>query len=186
MEPWQGVLFVRNPKSPYFGGVFRFEIAFLKYKQIEKWMQQASGTANLKTYRNTPFSYNNYPIICMTSELHHLSNEQDRIAEYCLNGIWNKEQKYVHQETPFSRVLYSLEKLVEWFDGVDTNPQQAHLARVDTQLSTSDTLLYHTLKNSDNERQGSSSTARLINFVQTTQPLRHDVLDLVTSSKKGN
>lgn len=180
VPPWQGVIFIRNPESPYSGGVFRFDITFLKHNQIRQWLQQTSGTANIKAI-STPYSYNYYPIIQLKSEIHHMSNEQDRIAEYCLNGIWIREQDYFDQQKPFSRVLYALERLVDWFNGTNVN-HQPHLANVDTQLSKSDTLLYHTLKNSDEDHSKSeSSVPRLINFVQDEQPLRHDVLCLLST-----
>lgn len=161
VNPWQGIIFVRNPDSPYFSGVFRFEIQFASFNQIRQYLQPST----IPTSR--PYSYTWYPIISLQSEIHTKDDSEKRIAQYCLHGIEPAEQDAISIDKPFSRTLYVLKRLTDWFNGVNLDHDE-QLAITDVKVSKSDTLLYETPRYNE----------RLITFTSVSTPDDGDISEM--------
>ncbi|CAN6631433.1 hypothetical protein TRVA0_013S00892 [Trichomonascus vanleenenianus] len=176
---WQGVIFVRSQRSPFFGGVFRFEVRFAKYSWIQQWLigcdeEGFSPPQKLqRQHLQNPLSGDRYPLIVLTSECH--SPHLARLAQYCLTGVRQSETPYAVTGAPFSRVLYVLERLLQWFD----LEHYADLAHADVQISKSASVLYAGTADSTNSSRGST---RLISF--TNEPVANRVVEILRNKSQ--
>jgi hypothetical protein len=181
IPPWQGVKFIRNPHSLFYQGVFRFEILFVKKKYLAEWVEWDSSN-NETSLSAESVSYINpyYPILKLNSEIHSVGNHHERIAEYCLEGIEQSEKDHKGYD-PFSRVLYVLDRLDQWFNRQDHEPQ---MAAMDVQLSRDDTHLYHTVKHDGTESQPEGS--RLISFASMELDEKKELMTILDYMRKQN
>lgn len=150
---WQGVIFVRGT-GPYCGGVFRFNLEFYQLNNsiLSQYMNPQTIPKELM--------YGYFPILRLQSEIHTINNQHQQITNYCLKDIIASEQdNNKTTKNRFSCTLYVINRFKQWFD---LPFHDSRLAQVDKQVSTSDTLLYRTLRNDPNERR--------INFVPDIEP----------------
>lgn len=152
IPPWQGVLFVRNEESPYYGAVLRLTVEFISARHASEYLPGADSSSGY------------FPVVRIDSLSHLAEHEHEAIARHCLAGVLEEETASRDTSNPgrFSRALYALNRLVEWVTTADASPQ-AYAVAARTRSSAN---LFDNERDTSDQPEGSN----LIQFADLGDP----------------
>jgi hypothetical protein len=169
IPPWQGVLFVRNETSPYYGAVLRLHVEFQSAHNVGDYLSGATS------------GY--FPVIRVNSFVHFTEDQHEELAKHCLQGV--VEAEAAHNEsasgTTFSRVLYAVNRLVGWIAFAPETPQAFAVSA----RTRSPSALCDTRADLPGPLPPQPEGSNLVQFVELQDPDLYDAVRSLAFSSSG-